>query len=681
MNRLFVLAVVLVLGSVVHSQALIDTMPKTENIKVVSRYLNGAVELRWYPVDVASWRKANNSGYTIKRMELSDAGSVAGYKELAVLKVYSTEEWRQKTNTNDNMVKTVMETLKPQVPAAGQSSLDSQNDEGAMFFAYTLATSFSSEAAKGAGLSYTDKAIESGKQYLYAVSINSGKGKKDPDDEALVLVTDTRNNYAALSPRDLSFEEGEGFVKLKWNNTSNQENFVAYYIERSSDGGRTYTTLNTTPFISVAAEETEELTYTDSVKNYIPYQYRIVGLTPWVDKSNPSELVKAMGRDRTPASPPMNTRAKGDRSKILVTWELPAQSRDLKGFVVARAKKLEGPFVAISDKANLIPITQRMFNDIKPSPTEPYYAVYSVDTANNLSSTFSVMASVYDTIGPAKPVGVVGRIDSTGQVNISWKFGNDNDLVGYQVYIANGRDNVFRQVTGSPLVDSVFIDTVSMRSLTREVYYKITSVDYNNNASDYSEVITLQRPDVIPPAAPMISNYAVNDNKVTLTLVPSSSDDVISHQLIRQDASGAKSTLAVLREVRSYIDSSVTEGANYTYTLVANDNSGHRGISSPLSVSITETALKPGVDRFTATWNDREKKAVLQWSLDINGEHELVVFRAGETGEMKAYKKLGADKKSFEDPLISGRYSYAMKVLYFNGAESDLSQPVTVEAK
>lgn len=676
MKRLF-LFILIIAGYELQAQdrAMDSVLTGQDNIKVVSRYRNGAVELRWYPVNKAAWRKSAHTGYTIKRMELGENVSNE-FKQLAVVKPYSDAEWRQRTNVQDQLIKTTMAALAERKPIAGKHTADRDNEEGVLFFSYIISTSLSADAAKGAGLLYTDNTVEPGKRYAYEISI-AGKNP-DPKDAALVIVEDTRNNWQSAIPEGLTAEEGEGTVKLKWNNSSNQDNFVAYYIQRSADGGKTFTSLNKHPYISVA-ENADEIDYTDSVKNYIPYQYRIVGITPWVDMSTPSEAIAAMGRDRTGASPPINTRAKGDRNKIAVTWDLPVASRDLKGFRVARSTKLEGPFASISGD-DLIPASQKIFVDEKPVPQEPYYAVYAVDTAGNYSSTFSVMANVYDSVGPQKPVAVTGNIDSNGVVRINWKAGNDNDLVGYHIYMANGKDNVYRQLTGVAVKDTIFADTVSMRSLTREVFYKVTAIDYNNNASSYSDILTLQRPDVIAPAMPVIKSYSVTGNKVKLELTPSSSSDVRMHQLFRQDASGKKTKLADINKERSFTDSLVEAGAEYTYTLVATDASGLSKSSRPLNISILENEIKEGIADLNGRASDRN--IVLQWKeLASKEEYSLVLFRAVNDGELQWYKKIPAGAKSYNESTDAGKYQYAIKVLYGNGAESELSKTVTLETR
>jgi uncharacterized protein len=676
MKRLFLL-LLLIAGYELHAQnrAVDSVLAERNNIKVVSRFRNGAVELRWYPVNKGTWRKSIHTGYIIKRVELGDDAN-AEFRQLAIVKPYTNAEWQQKTNMQDNLVKTVIESIADPKPVAGQHAADRDNEEEAMFFSYVLSTSLSADAAKGAGLVYADNTIEAGKKYAYEISI-TGK-KPDPKDATMIIIEDTRTPYQSAIPAGLETEEGEGTVKLKWNNTSNQNYFVGYYIQRSQDGGKTFTSLNKFPFISVA-EQTDELEYTDSVKNYIPYQYRIVGITPWVDQSTPSEVVAAMGRDKTAASPPTNTRAKGDRNKIMVSWDLPVSSRDLAGFRVARSTKLEGPFSSISgDK--LVPVSQKMFVDEKPVPGEPYYAVYAVDTAGNYSSTFSVMANVYDSVGPKRPLAVTGNIDSNGVVRINWKAGNDNDLVGYHVYMANGKENVYRQITGVSVKDTMFTDTVSMKSLTREVYYKVTAIDYNNNASPYSETLVLQRPDVIAPSIPVIRSYSVVGNKVKLEFTPSNSSDVRMHQLFRQDAAGKKVKLADINKAKSFTDSLVNAGENYIYTLVATDASGLSKSSRPLNIAVLENETMEGVADLSGRASD--KNIVLQWrGVDSKEQYSLVLFRAVNDGELQWYKKIPGSAKSYSETADAGKYQYAIKVLYGNGAESELSKAVTIETK
>jgi len=676
MKYLFILTLLFFCSAVVTAQVNRDSLTEQQNLKVMSRIRNGIVELRWYPTNYAAWRKANSFGYTVKRIDLANPGTSNEAVLLTTVKIFTPEEFRQKLNMNDKMVKGTMDLIND--ISTAKSTLDRDNEENENFIIFTLATSLSAEAAKAAGLFFNDDKIEKGKDYAYTVSINDNIGKVIKADEALVIVTGTASNYNAPAPQDVTSEQGEGFVKLSWNNTSNKELFSAYNIMRSADKGKTFTRLNPLPYLSLA-ENADTLYYTDSVQNYIPYQYQIVGYTPWVDLSSPSQTVYGMGQDRTGAAPPTNVKAKGDRSNILLSWDLPKQSKDLKGFTVGRSKNLEGPFAAVNPK--LLNVSDRSFTDKKPSPKEPFYAIYSVDTANNLSSTFSVMADIFDSVAPVKPQLLTGIIDTNGVIKLAWKFGNDNDLLGYQIYMANGKNNVYKQITSSPLVDSVIVDTVTMRALNKEVYYKITAVDHNNNASEYSEILVIKRPDIIPPSAPVITGYKVENAKVNITWANSSSTDVLKHALVRINEAGDNQQLAEITDTttQQFTDSLAIPGNNYTYEIRAYDGAGHVTSSNPLAITVTEINIKNGVERFTVTWDRNDKKAKLQWQFNRKEEYEIVVFRSVDNGEFKAYKKLSAESKSFEENLNKGIYKYALKVIYATGSESALSESAVVE--
>jgi len=676
MKSLIVVGLLFFCSAVVTAQVSRDTLPEEQNLKVRSRIRNGVVELRWYPANYAAWRKANSFGYTIQRIDLGNSSASNEAVVLATVKPYTPEEFRQKLDMNDKMVKGTMDLInnKP----TSKSILERDNLENENFILFTLATSLSADAAKGAGLIFNDDKIEKGKGYAYTVSINDNKGKIIKADEALIMI-ETASSYNAPAPQDVTAEQGEGFVKLSWNNTSNRELFSAYNIMRSADKGKTFTRLNPLPYLSLA-ENADTLYFTDSVQNYIPYQYQIVGYTPWVDLSSPSQIVYGMGLDRTGAAPPTNVKAKGDRSNILLSWDLPKKSNDLKGFTVGRSKNLEGPFTAINPK--LLAASDRSFTDKKPSPKEPFYAVYAVDTANNLSSTFSIMAEIFDSVAPVKPQMLTGKIDTSGIIKLAWKFGNDNDLLGYQVYMANGKDNIYRQITSSPLVDSMITDTVTMRSLTKEVYYKITAVDHNNNASEYSEILVIKRPDIIPPSAPVITGYKVKDANVNITWANSTSTDVIKHAVYRMEEGQAEKLLKEFRDTTSFLnDETVTAGKNYTYLVKAFDDAGLVSASEPLAITTAEESEMPGVETLKAEYDRKDKNVKLQWKYNQKGEYEFVLFRAKDSQPLQPYKKLGGDKNAFEEASVAGTYNYAIKVIYATGAESALSTPVTVDAQ
>ena len=85
---------------------------------------------------------------------------------------------------------------------------------------------------------------------------------------------------------------------------------------------------------------------------------------------------------------------------------------------------------------------------------------------------------------PAAPVGLKGRIEKTGLVYLSWDANKEDDVKGYKVYFANAADHVFTQITTEPDSLNNFVDSITLKTLTKDIWYKIAAVDYNNNHSD-----------------------------------------------------------------------------------------------------------------------------------------------------------------------------------------------------
>ena len=118
---------------------------------------------------------------------------------------------------------------------------------------------------------------------------------------------------------------------------------------------------------------------------------------------------------------------------------------DLKGFVVARGNKNEGPFKQISK--NLLPPGTRSFEDAAFDKSgENYYVVEAVDTANNSVISFPAYVTLIDSTPPARPLVEKAMIDSTGKIIIKIKPNTEKDFAGYQLLKANAKEHEFSVV-------------------------------------------------------------------------------------------------------------------------------------------------------------------------------------------------------------------------------------------
>jgi uncharacterized protein len=665
----------------VYSQVITPETKATEtneNLKLIARYKDGKAELRWYPLTAMYWRTGNRNGYNLERMELSEAGEQTGFKTIAKIRPYTADEWKSKTNGNDKLTTSLARVLNtPNAPAKAGMSFEEKaqftNDENATFSTFLLATDLSAEGALGAGLRYTDITAEPSTKYIYRLTVNGLK--KPTKQDATVAVLHTDGTYQPPKVTGMYLEQKEKAVTIHWD-IENDAWFSAYNIERSSNNGTTFERINRLPFRMMTADAPDNV-YTDSVKNYVSYQYRVVGITPFADPGTPSDILTGMGVDRTPPSTAMNVKAKGNHLQVNVSWQLPEKSSDAAGLYVGRSSDVAGPFKYL----NAIPLSlsTTSFVDGKPAASEPFYAVVVVDKAGNASPSLTTLADVEDKVAPAQPKGLNGKIDSTGVLTLTWEANKEEDFNGYQVYVADRQTDAFFPVSGPPFRQNLYRDTLNLNTLNKSIYLKIKALDYYNNASLFSEIIQIEIPDKVPPIAPVLTMIQADDDaNVQLAWEISPSTDVKTHQLYRSSETGNAQLIAVFepsKPVKTYIDKGVNKNQTHTYSLVAIDKANLQSVSNSLSISPYDSGKRPPVDNLETQYDSEKKKVFLAWrySKPADGAYKFMLYRASQTQDFEPYKVIQPTTLSFTDDSISkDTYRYAIKVIYKDGGESIL---------
>ncbi|MEJ5262112.1 MAG: fibronectin type III domain-containing protein, partial [Ignavibacterium sp.] len=284
-------------------------------------------------------------------------------------------------------------------------------------------------------------------------------------------------------------------------------------------------------------------------------------------------------------------------------------------------------------------------------------------------------------------IGLRGMIDSTGIVTLHWPLGKDPDITGYRVYFANAADHEFSNITPYPIQDTVFVDTLNLNTLTKEIYYQIAAVDRNFNHSERSEILKLIKPDIVPPTTPLISKYFVTDTAVVLNIIPSSSDDVAQHILYRKgekqnDWIKIKQFLFVNELKNQVVDNQVTGPNYYQYAVQAIDSAGNKSEFSPaVGVRVYKSTEDIQIDGLTAQYNQQSKSVSLKWNKPKADVSYYVIYRKVNQNRYENFASVDADKNSFEDKeiLSVGEYQYGIKAIYKNGeSKISLSAPVVI---
>ena len=492
----------------------------------------------------------------------------------------------------------------------------------------------------------------------------------------------------------LSVDELDGSVLLKWNNSTGHSTFDVY---RSTDGQR-YDKLTTSPILTLRnGVGPSSNSYLDSnLTNYQVYYYKIVGNNAFAE-TDMLGIIKAVPRDVTPPEMPVGVKAvhEGIRD-VVVTWSMNEPvSPDLAGFLVVRDTAVDGTFERSLTETPLDRNVREFRDNNVILGNTYYYQVVAVDTARNAVRSMPAYVAFADSIPPSPGVLVSGTMDTNGVVRIIVRHPSDKDLMGYRLLQANDpsheftvRRDLFNQDSAFIRNDTIIVDTLEVRTLTKNAYYQVVALDYHFNEAAVSNTLAVPRPDVIPPVAPVIRDYVVTDSSIILDVVPSSSRDVRNHVALRRrlDAQNpdrvAWDSLSRMGRRDSLVqDRTPARSQTYQYALVAYDSAGNKSpLSNIVSIKRVDNMMRPVVRDLSATYDSTTKRVTLRWSYErLDEPHSFVVYKKTVSG-LQAYAMVKDDKQREYIDLNDARRGavYAVKVVCTSGAESILSATAEV---
>ncbi len=700
----------------IHSSCIAQkkTVKKQENtreehlpsLQIISAYYGDSVILRWAPSSWPVWIAGVDGGYIVERYEMlmpeeRTDGKDPKKKHTPVLnrkskqiltgkplRPFPEEEWKKIFDSGDTLAAMAAHLIygkrKDFIPGKNvdrDSLLNAYDEQQNLHVMVLLTADRSAEMAKGMALSYTDKTIEKNKSYFYKVYILN-ENKTTKYDSAGTFIQTFRETPLPAIP-NISAEEGEHRITLSWDRLHASLNFTSYIIERSDDNGKSFRVL-TLPVFTPSVEKNENIIrWGDSIpENYRLYSYKVTGLTPFGTKGKPS-LIQCMGRDRTPPSPAENVKAENiSGSKVRLTWEKKQKENDFAGYFIGRGTNMNGPFTPIiKDK---LPVSATSYTDDSASVHGlNYYVVAVVDTAGNAKPSDPAYAVMKDNTPPSKPSGLQAKIDSAGVVQLTWKIGSEPDLMGYLVYFANDSSHEFTPVSKEVVPINAFMDTVTLHSLTRNIYYRIAAMDNHRNIGLPSDFIRISRPDTVAPVSPAFVDFKVSDTTITVFWNLSSSTDVAEQVLYRKEKEGTWSTIRHLdKNARSYSDYSVVPKTEYLYSLSAVDASGN---SSEKSYPVKGRAFGKDIPEAEApklSYIEKDHKIEVRWNA---GSYTgiMLIYRNYNNSGLVLYRNTDAKSGIFPDTLLNGpgTYEYTIRIQLPDGSMSAVSRSSVVVVK
>jgi fibronectin type 3 domain-containing protein len=652
--------------------------PAHLHIRVLAKAYDDSIVIRWAPEDAVAWIMGKDSGYRVTRIDYSDpARPVSKILSATPFKPLTLEQMKASLDRDNKYAAIAAQAMygndfrmTKNQPKGFAKQVKQGHD--AMGFRYSFAmqaADFSPPVASALALRWVDKDVKKGEKYIYIIAVNGGN-KNYVVDSAAAYIADIRTG-SDPSPEGLKAYGFDRQVELHWNRRQ-MGNFSAYYVERSADGGKTFESLTKLPYYApdqpppnvkkdtslrkAASLLRDHQIYFDSIpQDYKDYTYRVRGINAFAELSPYSAPVTVQGRDLTaPAAPVIESATNTEGSEIRLSWAQRVVSPDLAGYYISRGNAVKGPFYPITK--TLLPKNTRSFVDSAALPHLPnYYVVIAVDTAKNLSASPAYPGYLTDTTAPAAPVAVTGTADSFGVVHLSWAAGKEADLKGYKVYFGYSPRDEFSQVTRELLTDNQYIDTISMKSLNRRVYYKVVAVDKSNNHSAYSLPATVKRTVVVPPSAPVAGTVGVKRKSVAIEWIESRSEGAAGYEIFRK--------------------------GDYYYSAQTIDSTGvrsERSFAVHARSNVQDSLPAPG--SLQAKWDGRAHTVVLSWQYKDTGDYFFVVYRSVGGGNLDAWHSYDkATQAGVDEEVKSGAYAYAIRVVHRDkNTGSRIGKPVRV---
>ncbi len=686
-------------------------------LTMVARSDQDSVVLRWAPNTALGWLAGNRLGYIVERVTMlkDPKAARASFRRLSPspVKPWSLEEWKRRISNGDQYQAVAVQALYgkqflPRPEEGPTAALKDAADELTNRFGFSLfAADMDPLAAEGLGLRLVDRDVKRGETYSYRVRL-AGPDSLVRLDTAFTVASAVPFRRPS-APVALVAHPGEHAVTLRWNSPSDPRGgLTAYNIYRSADSGKTFTKLNNLPYLSATGEQERargSQTFTDtSAIDYVHYRYRVEGITPFADLSEPAN-VDGMAVDLTPPpSPTIRKPVQLGTHVVRIVWDMPATTPDLAGFVVSRSSfalknyhllfqrgvRMPPPGKGASEETRelmrlILPANARSFVDSAATTMEPYYVVAAVDTAGNLAQSLPAYSETIDTTRPETPEGLAGTIDKEGVVRLRWKLGPERNIIGYRVLWANDPTHEFSQRVNQPVPDTSFADTVNIHTLSHYIYYRIAAVTDRYIQSPPSSMLVLRRPDVVPPASPVFLDVQVSDSSVALRWATSPSDDVAKQVLSRRIQGTEEWQLlhALDRSQSRFVDTAVTQNVMYEYRIEAIDSSGLHSLPSPaVEARPYDTGIRAPASGLSARYDSTAGRVILTWQYGSHRKERywFVIYRAQGQEGVTEYSSVDGSARQFQDRQVqrSASYRYAIRVKTAGGAESSLSDSAEI---
>ena len=399
---------------------------------------------------------------------------------------------------------------------------------------------------------------------------------------------------APSAPQSLAATAGSGSVSLTWTPPANNGGAAisGYNIYRgTSAGGEAATAVATVTGTS----------FTDTgLTNGTTYFYTVkaVNSAGTSSASNEASATPA-GVTATVPTAPQSLGATGGNGSVSLSWSAPSSNggSPITGYNVYRSTSPGGEG-STPLRTN---VTGTTFNDLTATNgTKYYYTVAAVNAVGTSPQSNEANATPQATV-PSAPTGLVASAGD-GKVMLSWTVPNSDGgspITGYNVYRSTtpGGEGSTPYATA---VSSTYTDSAATNGTT--YYYTVAAVNGVGTGPQSSEANATPQAAVTVPSAPQGLTATGSNAAVQLSWSAPASNGgaaVTSYNIYRSTTTGGEGTTPVATGVTgtSFIDSPLTNGTTYYYTVAAVNSAGTGPQSSEANATPQAAAAAAYVGR------------------------------------------------------------------------------------
>ena len=624
--------------------------PLKHEVKLMARPMPDSIMLRWAPTTYQLWLNGNKFGYHVIRTTIIRNGEFVKEKSKQLtkqpLKPRPLDAWESLAEVNGYAGVAAQAIYGDGFDVEtneGSSIIDIMNkateQENRFGFALFSADQ-STEVARFSGLWYTDQDVKKNEKYLYQVY-----AAQLPDGiqaDTAVFYTGVDEFLPLPAPIDVKAEPDDKMVTITWDKQFQSQYFNSFWVERSDDDGKNFSRLNDVPLVNTTPEGHDEANfhfYVDTLPdNATAFQYRVIGISLFGELSPPSKTKITKGIYKISSVPTLTATPGPTGETVQLFWEFPNEKQEkVDGFRIYRSEKFDHDYELLKDN---LPAISLSCNDQQPLMTG-YYRIQAFNNGFEGPRSIPKMVQLIDSIPPAIPTGLTANTDTSGIVQLKWTANADEDIFGYRVFRANHIKEEFSQITIETTLLNSYVDTISLKTLTKEVYYKVVAIDQRQNKSGFSEILKLERPDVVPPAAPVIKTIGSTPQGILLKWHPSPSNDV-NKQVLYRNRQGSREWEVIKSFPPDSIqttDQPPLSNTVYRYLLIAVDKTGNESKpASPVAGKYHAPKQKQVWIQPTVKINKKKGTVALNWEKPAHIVNQYLIYQKVEDKNWKLLK-------------------------------------------